>query len=379
MKRVAVAGAKKAVATTTGGQYGALGLLHGADATAAAATVKAHHKDTVTMKRINDAAASASAASHAMNSTMPTAESKAAEEEAAYAALGAEPSGGGADTTLGAGSTTLNHQSSTGGGSSSASSSASSSSSSSDAAPPPANIRYVNYVKLCRDLEPTDGSGRDSDDLARRLNEEWQQKAPEKSTIYRLLETEVGEYRKELADEAEAKRLAMVGIGVENGGGKAVSHLASNRGEDEDLSSTALNPWEVHALFRFVTKADADGSGFLDRSELTACLENMALLGRKFSMVAGDEQGEEKDSAGGASADDPASVADAKTKLYDRIFSAFDEDGDGKIAWKEFLKGVVQGISDDETGIVIMPPLTWEPLEPHIAAEKASELFAEVN
>ena len=39
--------------------------------------------------------------------------------------------------------------------------------------------------------------------------------------------------------------------------------------------------------------------------------------------------------------------------------AAFDEDGDGKIAWKEFLKGAVQGIADEKTGLVIMPPLTW--------------------
>ena len=164
---------QKKVASTTGGVYGALGLLSGAEATAAAATVKAHHHDTLGMKRINDAAEAASAASHAMNSTLPTAESKAAEEEAAYAALGAE--GGGGDnagaTTLGAGSTTLN-QSSTAGGSavsgtgvSSSSAASSSSSSAKPGPPPPVNIRYINYVKLCRDLEPTDGSGRDGDDV----------------------------------------------------------------------------------------------------------------------------------------------------------------------------------------------------------------------
>ena len=56
-----MAGAKKDVASTTGGKFGALGLLAGAEATAAAATVKAHYHDTVNMKRINDAAAAASA------------------------------------------------------------------------------------------------------------------------------------------------------------------------------------------------------------------------------------------------------------------------------------------------------------------------------
>ena len=74
----------------------------------------------------------------------------------------------------------------------------------------------------------------------------------------------------------------------------------------------------------------------------------------------------------------PGSI-DPKVELYNKVFAAFDENDDGKIAWKEFLKGVINGISDDETGIVIMPPLIWKPLAPEVAKEKASELFAQVS
>ena len=116
----------------------------------------------------------------------------------------------------------------------------------------------------------------------------------------------------------------------------------------------------------------------LDRGELSKCLENMELLGRKFRP--GAVPGEDPEGPGADNYESGGSMDEGtKQELHDRIFAAFDEDGDGKIAWKEFLKGAVQGIADEKTGLVIMPPLTWEPLECRVAAEKAAELFAEVG
>jgi hypothetical protein len=176
-------------------------------------------------------------------------------------------------------------------------------------------------------------------------------------------------------------------------------------------------------------------TGLLPRVELVKCLEQMALLGRAFSLPHGpalsggcdrthDEAEAESPHHTSFTSKPALSDAAGLRSMYERVFKAIDmaeaakgtasadngagagqaggskggkggpaavaalaagggSSGGGGLlegtSWRLFMAAVVHGVRDDETRVELLPPLRWAALPPHAVADKAAELFSEAS
>jgi hypothetical protein len=294
---------------------------------------------------------------------------------------------------------------------------------------------FISYVKLCRDLEPAFG-GRDMDDRERRAAEEWNNPLPEKTKVTLMLEKEMTIYQAEMAAEEERLKMSMVGLTEPK---DQVVNSSFTIQRHSDRNSPTLSPWEVHALWHFFESLDqkhtnslkqkgfkdAKLSGKLKRNDLIRGLDEMQYMGRTFCIPA---QGVESQTI------DPLNMTPAdRRQMYDKIFIAFETVEEAAAAkekakqaapepppveetkppakmskaeklaaekataelqaapptpvvpvvegysWRNFLKGVLNGIVDPDTQLSLLPALTWSALTQDMLLEKSSDLFKEAD
>lgn len=240
--------------------------------------------------------------------------------------------------------------------------------------------RFVDYIQFCRQTEPR-CNGRDKDELSRRLDESWQVRVPAKSLTTTLLERDCARTLRRYHDAEEQKRRDMIRMSMESKDSdttpttKTFEELTAHR----LVVDGKLNSWGVRAMTHIFKKADPQTQDCMTKAEVKACLDTMMQLGHTFSPMANAEADDEP----GAEAQDldtssAPSVHHNPEADFADWFATF-AGGQDAVSWRAFLNGALNGIFDEASGLMILPPFRWETMTVAKLAKKSRQLFAEAE
>ncbi|GMH84481.1 hypothetical protein TrST_g2136 [Triparma strigata] len=249
------------------------------------------------------------------------------------------------------------------------------------------NVRFIDYVKFCMDIEPK-FSSRDLDNTQRlaakardlRLGPTLDDKVPLSQTVKNLRES-VAKYKRGLYEKAQSERRAMVKLSEENLRKQRQMKVPMAKSEkDFEVPREKLDAWEMTELRAMVTDtAEYDKKlGNCGIEGLREALEMMILCGRIATTHDIDAFIEEERQAKLALAEfddvDPENDTQEEEKVdpISRFLEELPREKDGKVKMKEFLTAVVDGAGE-------VPPMTWRNTTHAEAKEKAKQLYSEAK
>ncbi|GMH65259.1 hypothetical protein TL16_g04153 [Triparma laevis f. inornata] len=249
------------------------------------------------------------------------------------------------------------------------------------------NVRFIDYVKFCMDIEPK-FSSRDLDNTLRlaakardmRLGPDLDDKVPLSQTVKNLRDS-VSMYKRGLYEKAQADRRAMVKLSEENLRKQRQMKVPMAKSEkDFEVPREKLDAWEMTEFRGMITDtADYDKKvGNCGVEGLREALDMMILCGRIAITSDIDAFIEEERQAKLALAEfddvDPENdnVEEEKVDPISRFLEELPKEKDGKVKMKEFLTAVVDGAGE-------VPPMTWRNTTHAEAKEKSKKLYAEAK